>query len=188
MVLAKAGSLCGIDCQTMPAFANTFPLGAILLITVMIQVDDINHTLRRLERLMYGHNFEVTFGIEIFDECNNYVDLISKFKTRFPEALPEFQSPIPCDLDSLIEDIVSCFDYRGDNAAGLILTEEASQQIKIEQSKYLDFIRAFSAGAVTAFSYPDQTGIPGYPVWWDFRFILFNEKMQCLFTYGAASD
>jgi hypothetical protein len=172
----------------LPAFPNTSTLGAKLQIATMIQVDGIRDTLKRLERLMYGHNFEVTFGIEIFEACDNYIKFMDRLKKRLPEALPENQTLIPHDFDSVIAAIQVCFDYRGDVGAGLVLTERRNQQVLIEQQKYLAFVSAFSAGAVNAFSYPDETGIPGYPVWWDFRFILFNEKKQCLFIYGAASD
>jgi hypothetical protein len=154
----------------------------------MTQVDEIKEALRRLERHMYGHNFEVTFGIEIFEACDNYVDFKDRLRTRFPDASPENQTAIPHDFDSVIADIQVCFDYRGDDGAGLVLNERRNQQVLIEQQKYLAFIRTFSSGAVNAFSYQDETGIPGYPVWWAFRFILFNDKMQCLFIYGAASD
>jgi hypothetical protein len=155
---------------------------------MMIQVNEIRDVLKRLERLMYGHNFEVTFGMEIFEACDNYINFIDRLKILYPDASPENQTPIPHDFNSVIEAIQICFDYRGDNGAGLVLTEKRNQQVLIEQQKYLNFISAFSAGAVNAFSYPDETGIPGYRVWWDYKFILFNEKNRCLFIYGAASD
>jgi hypothetical protein len=38
------------------------------------------------------------------------------------------------------------------------------------------------------YAYPDMQGIPGYPVFWDYRYIIFSESGQALFTYGACSD
>jgi hypothetical protein len=61
-------------------------------------------------------------------------------------------------------------------------------QIEIEQKKYTDFLNDFLSDGAKIFRYPDEKGIPGYPVWWDYRYLIFEEKSKCIFTYGSASD
>jgi len=153
-----------------------------------MQLDDIKTTLYKLEKLMYGYNFEVVFGIELFENCNSYEDLKPKLKLSFPDSRPEQTTIIEIDHLSFWEEIYDCLNYRGGKGAGLFLDDENQQQLDAQQKKYINYLADFITPQSRIFSYPDQKGIPGYPVWWDYIFIIFQESGQCLFIYGSASD
>jgi hypothetical protein len=172
----------------MPAFANTSTLGAILFAIAMIELQKVKTYLNKLEEFMYGHNYEIVLGIEVFDNCASYVAFAERLKILFPDATPEDHNPVSCDLENVVVAISAGLDYCGDTGAGPALNETLIEEVKEYKANYLGFIHNFAAGVSTAFSYPDETGIPGYPVWWDYRFIIINDKKECLFTYGAASD
>jgi len=57
-----------------------------------------------------------------------------------------------------------------------------------EQEKYKSIINDYINQNTKIYYYADEQGIPGYPVWWDFRFIVFVDDGNCLFIYGSASD
>jgi hypothetical protein len=137
---------------------------------------------------MYGYNFEVTLGIEYFENCFSYDDLKSKLKYTFPNSKPDLVAVIEIDQNRFWEEINLCLNYRGDKSAGYFLGPENQEQILKEQNQYINFLKDFITEKSSIFIYPDEQGIPGYPVWWDFRFILFQVAGQCIFTYGSASD
>lgn len=137
---------------------------------------------------MYGYNYEVHFGIELFDDCKTYQEFSVRLKSRFPTSRPEKIEPIIFDLKSFWEEINYGLQYRGDNSSGLILTNQKQVEVEAEQKVYTDFLREFISDNSQIFTYPDETGIPGYPVFWEYRFIVFNDRNQCLFIYGSSSD
>jgi hypothetical protein len=137
---------------------------------------------------MYGYNFEVTFGIEVFENCSSYDDFAKQLKTVFPGTRPREILPLVVSKEEVWQDLLECLEYRGDNSAILILDEFQANAVKDEQAKYMRFIERFLSQATQIYSYPDSEGIPGYPVWWDYRYIIFSIDGQALFIHGACSD
>lgn len=95
---------------------------------------------------------------------------------------------IPFPNDALLEDIMDKLDFRGDNMAGLALTEEKENTLKVLQQQYLDHIRHFINDKTKSFCYADPEGIPGYPVFWEYRYVVFTDDNKIILIYGAASD
>jgi hypothetical protein len=153
-----------------------------------MDIETIKATLYKLESLMYGYNFEVSFGIEIFENCVSYEDFATQLKTLFPGARPLETLPLTVSREEFWHDLLECLEYRGDNAAQLILDEFQVKALKEEQTKYLQFIEKYLSLATHIYSYPDSKGIPGYPVFWDYRYIIFCKDGRALFTHGACSD
>ncbi len=137
---------------------------------------------------MYGYNYEVCFGVELFENCASYDVFKTNLKESFPKSNPETTTPIQFDKSFFWEEIEYGLNYRGDNSAGLILKETDKPKVEELQQKYVAFLKEFITESTEILSYPNDVGLPGYPVFWDYRFILFNEKDQCLFIYGSASD
>ena len=52
----------------------------------MSALKDIQSTLMRL---MYGYNYQVTFGFEVFENCLDENDFGRRLKRRYSEADPE---------------------------------------------------------------------------------------------------
>ena len=153
-----------------------------------MEIEAIKKTLHKLEKLMYGYNFEVTFGIEVFVNCYSYEDFAIQLKTVYPEATPNEISPVIISKEELLKDLVECLEYRGDDGAGLILDELQDKTLKDEQAKYLQFIEKFLSQSIHIYAYPNSKGIPGYPVWWDYRYLILSKDGKALFTHGSSSD
>lgn len=149
---------------------------------------EIKPLLRRLQRLMYGYNYEVTLGVTVFDACSSTEDFKANLKKEFPKSQPDKVQLVEMAAADLWETIQAAFDYRGDAGAGLKLSEEKESNLKEEQKKYFGFLKSYLGPGTKVFNYPDETGIPGYPVYWDFRFLVMTPDKKCLFIYGSASD
>ncbi len=148
---------------------------------------DIGTTLYQLEQLMYGYNYEVKFGIDFFDHCTNLEAFKAALKKAYPNSQPDEITLVPMSLDDFWEEINFGLDYRGDTWAGLSLNQEREEKLKQRQKEYKEYISSFINHNTTIYNYPDEKGIPGYPVFWDYRFVLLSEG-KCLFIYGSASD
>lgn len=136
---------------------------------------------------MYGHNFEVCIGIDIFNGRTT-TDFQKALKAKYPHTNPNLHPLLPVDKDGLLADIVNKFDFRGDRGAGLTLTEEKEIKLKALQQRYLDYIGQFVNEQTKYFFYSDSDGIPGYPVFWDYRYVLFAENNKIVLVYGSSSD
>jgi hypothetical protein len=91
-------------------------------------------------------------------------------------------------ISDLCEEIDFRLSYRSDNSAGVRLTEDKQKQFELLQKKYKEYIAQHIDHMTQIYSYPDETGIPGYLVFWNYRFILLSKKGSSLFIYGSASD
>lgn len=149
---------------------------------------NLNTTIYELQQLLYGYNYEVIFGVEIFNNCDNLEEFKVQLKKKFPGSKPESVTPIPVTTADLLDEIEFALDYRGDNAAGVQLSGSKLERFLHLKAFLLNFINESIHPDSKVYSYPDETGIPGYPVWWDYRFILFSGGRKALFIYGAASD
>lgn len=154
----------------------------------MITSRDINIVLSELQKLLCGYNYEVLFGVKIFDNCITKEDFQAALKAVFPNARPETVEFVPMTAEDFFTEIEFALDYRGDNGAGVVLSGSKLERFAIFKEAFLNILQEWLNPDSKIFSYPDELGIPGYPVWWDFRFIIFNNKTSVIFIYGAASD
>lgn len=147
----------------------------------------IGDIIRSIEHLMYGHNFEVCIGIDIFHGTTTE-DFEKSIQEKYPKTNPHLYPLIPISKNELLEDIQDKLNFRGDDTAGLTLTKEKEIKLKALQTEYLDYIEQFINEQTTCFCYPDPEGIPGYPVFWDYQYVLFSNRSQILLVYGSSSD
>ena len=150
--------------------------------------ESMRDILDQLEHIMYGYNYQVTFGIDIFENCTNLDEFKINLKKRFPESRPEIANFILYNVEDFWDEINLGLNYRGDSAAGLTLDEKANEKLEKLQLSYKDFLRQFINENTKIFSYPDEEGIPGYPVYWDYRFVVQTDNDKCIFIYGSSSD
>jgi hypothetical protein len=151
---------------------------------VTANIDDI---VKQIERLMYGYNFEVCIGINIFNGQTT-ADFEKAVKEKYPDTNPALYPLTTLDKDEFLIDIIGKLDFRGDKHAGLILTEQKDIKLKALQQKYLDYIRQFINERTKYFYYSDPDGIPGYPVYWEYRYVLFADNDKIVLVYGSSSD
>lgn len=136
---------------------------------------------------MYGHNFEVCLGVDIFNGTTED-DFSKELKSKYPNTDP-YRSPLnECSKQEFFEDIQDKFNYRGDRGAGLSLTKTKELELKNFQRQFFDFITQNINEKSKFYTYPDPDGIPGYPVFWEYRFVVFTDQGNILFVYGSSSD
>lgn len=149
-------------------------------------IENIKTTLYKLEKLMYGFNYEVCLGIEIFEGCSD----IDNFKICLKKTYPGIDlgvSPIAISIVDFWEEINFSLTYRGDKRLGVELVVKNQEAFESLEKEYKNFLTSQIKPNVKIYSYPDHTAIPGYPVWWDYRFIIQSENSY-IFIYGSASD
>ncbi len=136
-----------------------------------VQIED---TISRLENLMYGYNYQVTFGLEILENCSNLDDFKNELKRLYKDSRPEKIQPIRITESDFWEGIDYALNYRGDSNAGLSLSENQEGDLEKEKAKYKAFIQQCIDKETEIFSYPDEEGIPAYAVFWDFEVVRFR--------------
>ncbi|HLP53076.1 MAG TPA: hypothetical protein VK154_19445 [Chitinophagales bacterium] len=149
---------------------------------------DIDIVMHRLSQLMCGYNYEVVFGLKVFDNCNTVEQLKSRLKITYPHSSPENVPLVSMAVEDFWEEINYGFDYRGDDVAGLELSPAEEIQLKELQQSYIRYIEALIIPGTEIYSYPDDRGLPVYTVYWGFHFAIFTTQKRCVFLFGAGSD
>ncbi|MDR3669023.1 MAG: hypothetical protein P4L35_19510 [Ignavibacteriaceae bacterium] len=68
------------------------------------------------------------------------------------------------------------------------MDSKRQKEFEVLEKEYKDFISHHITDETKIYSYPDVAGIPGYPVFWDYRFIVQSGNQTWLFIYGSSSD
>jgi hypothetical protein len=138
---------------------------------------------------MYGFNYEVTLGIEIFDNCITQQDINTAIKKVFPNSNPESITPIIVTVEDFWKEVNDTFDYRGDNyGVSLTLDDKQETELGAMQGEIINFINNYLGEEPTIYSLPFLEGVPGYPVFWEYRYAILDRSGTCLFFYGSSSD
>ena len=137
---------------------------------------------------MYGYNYQTTFGINTFQECSSIKEAMLQLKKTYPSSNAESISPVLFELEDFWDEINYGLSYRGDRHAGLPLNEKKEMQLEKVQLEYKNLISQFIHHNTKIYSYPDEKGIPGYEVYWGYRFLLLSSNGTCAFIYASASD
>ncbi|MFN0291094.1 hypothetical protein [Pedobacter helvus] len=149
---------------------------------------DIKDLLAAIEKSMYGKNFEVKLGIDVF-EGNSLAEIEKAIEQRYTKINPvNLRSLAELDKEEFTKDIREKLNYRGDETAGLILSKKQEEKLQILFSQYFDILASFENSCTKYHYFTDLEGLPCYPVFWDFGFVLFTDNKKIILVYGAASD
>jgi hypothetical protein len=154
----------------------------------MTESYNIKENLNRLEKLMYGHNYEVTIGVDIFENCPTIEIFQKQLSDKYEKVKPQNFQPILFNKEDFWTDVKLGLEYRGDNVGGLKLTPKAESDLLKEQQNFTAFINYFISEKTKFYSYPEDLGMTGYIVYWGFTFLLLNPESPSLLIYGSASD
>lgn len=148
---------------------------------------DVDELLARLERVMYGLNYATTFRLLPLPAGTSLKGAEAAIVGVYPKA--ELTGPTPADAATVWEEIGYAFDYRGDIAhgSGLELTDDQEIELRELQDRYRDYVRGFIGPESTIYT-GGCRGLPGYPVFWGFCFLLLNADREGLLLFGDASD
>lgn len=143
---------------------------------------EIQKNLKRLEKLMYGHNHQVSFGLNVFDGCYNLDYALNKVEELYRDFKTEKVCSDQIDKEDFWSEVNFGLSYRGDYGAGLSLTKEKEGELEKHQAIYKDFISRFINPKTQFYSCTYLEG-----VFWDYNFLLITGD-KGLFIFGAASD
>ncbi|EQA64763.1 hypothetical protein [Leptospira alexanderi] len=104
------------------------------------------------------------------------------FSNSIEDANPDQYEIAKVTINEFWEEIDYGFNYRGDKGAGLKLDNKKLEKVLDLQNQFKEFIKTFISKTTLLFYYPSYKGIPCYPVFWDYRFIILN-KMGIVYFY-----
>jgi hypothetical protein len=154
----------------------------------MIDDKNIGETLRRLEELMYGYNYDVAFGVDIFDNCPTIDEFKKQLYEKYDNLKPENFQPVFFDEAEFWEELNFGLTYRGDEGAGLKLTLEKEEKLLSEQETFKTFIKQFISTKTKIHSFPEELGVAFVSIFWGFTFLLLNEDRPSVLINASASD
>jgi hypothetical protein len=105
--------------------------------------EDIKSLLKSLEGLMYGKNYQVVFRLDYYEYCTTFDDFKRQFKQIYSGANMEETSLSLVSSEEFWNDINEGLDYRGDDGAGLHLSDTREKELKEIQKRYKDCIALF---------------------------------------------
>lgn len=142
----------------------------------------------QLTHQMFGHNYAPSFGVVKIAQAQNLSDIQKEIKKQYEKTTPGDASYQPIDSDAMFKQIQGCFDYRGDQGAGLELTTEQETSLRETQRDFVSKVRDFVSSDSVIYSTNIEKGLPLYNTFWHFAFVILNPKGESLFLFGAASD
>jgi hypothetical protein len=150
-----------------------------------VKIDGVDELTAELERVMQGLNYAPTLGLLRLPAGLSLEAAQAAVIATYPRAT--FPNPILSDVDTLWDEIDYGFHYRGDAGSGLTLSLAEETRLQDLQERYRNFVRS-SIGPGSIVYTGGFAGLPGYPVFWDFRYIVLNEDRDGLLLFGSASD
>jgi len=144
-------------------------------------------TIDEMEGLMTGLNYVTTFGFDELGAAYNLEDLKKLIVAKFPEMQDHLHSIVAVDEDNLWDEIQYALDYRGDYGAGMQLSYQKEEFLAEIQSDFKNRLAPYINTARCIYAYMSCEGLPLYPVFWGFCFIIGNYTNWQI-VYGASSD
>ena len=147
----------------------------------------IGSVLRKFEKLLYGHNYEVHLGIDIFmGKTMNDFEL--HFRNKYPKVQAHFSKFLPLTREQFLTGIINSLSYRGDKGAGVVLTPEKEIEFQKLENKYFKFLNQFLSKEAKLFYYSDKKSIPFDFIFWGYSYVIFTDNDKIIFVFGSSSD
>jgi hypothetical protein len=144
----------------------------------------IQEKLRELQRTVnsFGYNYEITLGFDEFLPCTTWEEFFTKLKDNYPAVDIQKLHFLPATEMEFWKTIDETLLAEGDlKPAGLEKVRSLVFELKQALSALIP--------PASKFYYSNlPEGLPGYPVWWDFSFVIETTSDVWFFVYGSASD
>jgi hypothetical protein len=144
--------------------------------------------LNEMQTVLYGGNYQVTLTVEDLADVQNQETIRRSLRILYPGNDFGGEMQIQTD-DEFKKEVLLCLLYPGDTGAGPMFTPQRQAKIEDEliPAFWLELDRNYPDRKI--WKYGQFDGLPGYPVFWDFVYII--TKADCsagLLFSGAASD
>jgi len=70
--------------------------------------EEITHLISKLQRLMLGYNYQITFGVDFFENCSTLESFKTKLKETHEDSQPDAKIPVPVTTEEFWIEIDSC--------------------------------------------------------------------------------
>ncbi len=145
-------------------------------------VDQRMEEFQRIEKLLYGINYEVWFNLYGPGDCDlSLEDALQKMISRDCKVSGVVASSPKEARNEIIEMIL----YEGGTGSGPIELESKKPEIRSLMESVLTKINFDSAEMITEFGFYE--GHPSYPVFWDFAFDIHSQGNRWILV-GSSSD
>jgi hypothetical protein len=152
----------------------------------MDELLSIKEILLRLEKLLYGHNFECHFQFELVVESTDVTVARDKIDSTYNLDWQKDQLITPISYNEFKVDINDKLSYRGDRGAGLDLSRTQEEKFQQEMNKLWTLIeRKFTPDSTTIFTHPEIYTW----VFWGFCFLIISNEQGKIYLFeGFSSD
>jgi len=142
--------------------------------------------LKRLEKLLYGYNYECHFQFELIVESTDVTAARDKINSTYNLELYKGHAIAPISYNDFKADINEKLSYRGDKGAGLDLSKSQEEKLQQEISKLWALIDdKFTPNTTTIFIHPDINTW----VFWGFCFLIVSREKESIYLFeGLSSD
>lgn len=147
-----------------------------------IIVDQRMEEFQRIEKLLYGMNYEVWFNLYGHGDCDLSLEEALQKMISSDWKISGVVASTPKEARNEIMDM---FLYEGDTGSGPIKLESKKAEIRSLMESVLKTINFDSSDMITEFSFYE--GHPAYPVFLDFAYDIHSQDKRWILV-GSSSD
>lgn len=152
----------------------------------MNELNAIHSSLKALETLLYGQNYEVHFQFEILSESTDLAMAITAHGKMYKHANVQPDKLVPMPFGEFSEVVINHFNYAGSSSHGPRFTRSKLEVFETLNTKLWQLLRQkFIPGHTVIYR------IPAIQTWiyWDFCFLIVSKDRNKVYLFeGGASD
>jgi hypothetical protein len=152
----------------------------------MNELNSINNSIKALEKLLYGRNYEIHFQFEIVCESTDIEKASSILSEKYKSIKLNLQEFVQISFTEFKGKIISHCQYKGNSSHGPEFNKAKLGDLEIINNKLWQLIEQKLIPSHTlVYRIPDlQTWI-----YWDFSFLLVSKERNKIYLFeGGASD
>jgi hypothetical protein len=156
-----------------------------------LELRPLRYILSEIETLLYGINYQVTLSANAARLPHAILPVIETMMTLYPGSEPESSDTKAASVNELKAVVTDCLQYEGDSSSGPEFNNR--KRTRLNDNLLPDLWAAVNAilplKECNIISYSSDVGIPGYPVYWFFAYLIHCSKCgRCLVLAGTSSD
>jgi hypothetical protein len=151
----------------------------------------LRRVLDQIEKVLYGLNYQVTLSAKAVALSNHSLPIVETMTLLYPDSKPSIAEMMAITVEELQSDVIDCLTYEGDSSSGPQFCD--LNRLRLNDLLIPAMWREISAitpiEKCTILSYNDDTGLPGFYVFWFFACLLHcSANGRCLLITGMSSD
>jgi hypothetical protein len=173
---------------------STSPDPAIMATIALVadrELAALRRVLDQIEKVLYGLNYQVTLSAKAVALPHHSLPVIETMATFYPKSKSGMAQTMAITVEELKSGVIDCLTYEGDSSSGPQFCD--LNRLRLNDLLIPDMWSEISAitpiEECTILSYNDDTGLPGFYVFWFFAFLLHcPANGRCLVITGMSSD